>query len=452
MRRIVAIVPKEADSSPISRETLARIAEVALGYGPRVGIELGDPALPLDTVYLDLTGCAHLHGGERAALHELGSRTKELGHPARLSVAGGPRIARALARHSKGEDVFVVSEGEGREALSRLPVAALALGDDALVFLDRVGVLTVGDLARLPPSTLSSRLGRRARDALELLAGRDAVPILPYEPPRIPTEGASFEEGLVSLEALLFALRGLVARLSARLLGRGEATRAIELRADYDASVASLRGAQQTGLFAGVELPAAISREADVFRVLKAKLETLTLEAPVKTLRIAATQVTRAPRVQLDLSRDVSVSPDALPTLLAELSAELGPSSFGVLSLIATHRPEARAELVPPPWGRRSPSLLPLSHDDELPTRLLPCPMTLPSALILGEKVELGSLSFRIEALRRALRLDRVEWWSESPLSRDYACVSLAASRMHIEAWIYRDRATGERCLQGYFD
>lgn len=451
MRRVVAIVPYEADSQPVDRETLARLAEIALGYGPRVGIALGDPALPLDTVYLDLTGCAHLHGGEEATLAELSSRARKIGHPARLAIAEGPRMARAIARFSR-EEITVIAEGEGRRALAKLPLAALVLEGGTEAFFENVGLLTLGDLARLPPSTLSSRLGRRARDALELLAGRDAVPILAYEPPRVPVEGVAWEEGVGSLEALLFASRGLIARLSARLEGRGEATRAIELRARYDASIAKLRGVKDAELSARIELPAAIFREGDIFRVLKAKLETLTLEAPVETLHIAATHLTRAPHVQLDLSRDAHASPDALPTLLAELSAELGPACFGVLSLVPTHRPEARAELVPPSLASRSSGLSLLPQDAEMPTRLLLRPATLPGALALGEVIELGPLSFAIHSLRRRMRLDRVEWWSESPLSRDYACISLVTGKMHIEAWVYRDRATGERCLQGYFD
>src|SRR5690606_21754213 len=142
------------------------------------------------------------------------------------------------------------------------------------------------------------------------------------------------------------------------------------------------------------------------------------------TLSLAATKVVRAPRVQLDLGRDVSVSPDALPTLLAELSAEIGPSSFGVLRLVATYRPEARSRLSPPfARGERGSSL---TLDEQFPLRLLPCPHPLWQPLAVGESICVGGCSFRIEELRRALRFDQVEWWTDSPLYRDYACVWLA--------------------------
>lgn len=438
------------------REALGAVAEVALAYAPRAGFELGDAAGPLDTVYLDVGGAAHLAGGEAALATELASRVRKLGHLARVAVADGGRIARAVALFAPRRET-VVPPGEGAKAMAELPVAALPLERSAIAWLAKVGVATVGDLARLPPSAASPRLGDRARDALELASGRDAAPITPYEPPRRPTERVAWEDGVSSAEPLAFALRGLVARLSARLEGRGEATGSLELRARYDASIAKLRGVAETELVARVELPSPLSHEGDLFRVTKAKLDTLVLEAPVKALSVAATQVTRAPRVQLDLGRDVSVPPDALPVLLAELSAELGPSRLGVLSLVASHRPEARTRLVPAGGarvgGRQIALALPLPIDDRLPTRLLPRPLTLPMGNPApGDALPIDGSLFTIESLRGHFRLDQVEWWTKEPVARDYVRVWLSAPRTHVEAWIYRDRVMGEAFLQGFYD
>jgi len=476
MRRVLALVVREP-----SPEALVRLAEVALGYGPRVGIALGDPGVPLDTVYLDLTGCAHLYGGEEAVARALVAIAESMEHRVSVAVADGPRIARAVAFFAE-KAVTLVPQGGSCRALEPLPLAALSLDDPTGAWLDCVGLHTVGDLARLPTSTLTSRLKARAKETLDLLSGRDEVPILPYEPPRVPTEETSWDEGVGSLEALLFASRGLLTRLSARLEGRGEATRALMLRARYDASVARLRGVRESEFSVEIELTSALAREADLFRVLKAKLESSTLPAPVRTLSLAATQVVRAPRVQLDLGRDVTVSPDALPTLLAELSAEIGPSSFGVFRLVATYRPEARSKLLPPSTcEERGPSL---TLDEQLPLRLLPCPQPLSQPLAIGESISVGGCSFRIEDLRRTLRFDHVEWWTASPLCRDYACVwlteesssrnPLRAARairllpegrrpseggrsdldapLHVRAWIFRDRLTRDRFVHGFFD
>lgn len=450
MRRIAAIVLLGVEDC--AREALERIAEAVFAFTPRLGIELGDPSIPLDAVYLDLKGCAHLHGGEEATSKELAERALELGSPVRVAIADGPRIARAIARFASARET-IVPQGRGKEALAKLPLDALPLDHQVLAWLARLGLLTVADLARLPTPSFATRLGPRSRDILELLQGRDVVPITPYEPPPIPTEQIAWEAGISSLEPILFALRGLVAKLASRLEARGEATCSLELRLRYDASIARLRGIGRSRFSISIELPTPLHREAALFRVLKAKLESLALEAPLQSLDIAATGITRAPRIQLDLGRETTASPEALPTLLAELSAELPPSRFGVFRLLPSHRPEARAELVPPFLGRSAaPSLLLPASDARLPARLLPDPAFIAGPLSVGRSFPVESCVFTVSAIERHIRLDHVEWWSESPLSRDYACVWLLASSTYVEAWIFRDRHTGERYLHGYFD
>ena len=91
---------------------LGRVAEVALALGPVAALALreapeGAPRTPwgdapFDTVWLDVTGSAHLAGGEEALLAELEERLGALGHRARLAIAGGPRLAQALARWAPG--------------------------------------------------------------------------------------------------------------------------------------------------------------------------------------------------------------------------------------------------------------------------------------------------------------------------------------------------------------
>src|SRR6185369_6661229 len=85
---------------------LGRVAEVALAFGPIAALQLraADPAsprspwgdAPFDTVWLDVTGAAHLVGGEEALLDELEERVGALGHRVRLAIASGPRLAQAL--------------------------------------------------------------------------------------------------------------------------------------------------------------------------------------------------------------------------------------------------------------------------------------------------------------------------------------------------------------------
>ncbi|WP_437946017.1 DNA polymerase Y family protein [Sorangium sp. So ce296] len=522
---------------------LGRVAEVALGLGATAAIQLGEQGAPTragaragasrasrpgeraattarspwgdgpyDTVWLDITGASHLVGGEEALLGDLGERVAALGHRARLAIADGPRLAQALARFgahadgAPGADAPIAPPGKGAQAIGPLPVQALPVEREVASFLVRLGVLRVEDLARLPRAQVAARLGPRTVEVMELLAGRDPVPLLPYEVPRLIEEEVLFDEPVESAESLLFVLRGMTSRISSRLAARGEACGRLNVAIAYDRSIARLRLGDRDDEVADalledeergpslrfhVDMPVPLSDAGDLLRPLKAKLERIELAAPAVGVHLIASRIARARRVQLDLSRDRSVDPDSLPALLAELSAEIGAERVGVLEVADAHRPEARSRLVPvsdeAAAGRTSAAARARAAAEQgaageraegadapapEPARLLPQPIPL-GRVGRGAIVAVDRHLYAIERLSFVMRLDAVEWWTPTPASRDYARAWLAsgapsgraaparlgelrpprdgASASSCgEAWIYVDRATGEAFLQGW--
>src|SRR5689334_15145898 len=131
-------------------QALGRVAEVAMAFGATSAIQLkasrgvqpGPATLPrapvgsqaseergptgdgpFDTVWLDVTGAAHLCGGEDALLDALGERVSALGHTVHLAIADGPRIAQALARWGVSEKGHLIAgEARGADALAPLPI------------------------------------------------------------------------------------------------------------------------------------------------------------------------------------------------------------------------------------------------------------------------------------------------------------------------------------------
>jgi protein ImuB len=459
---------------------LGRIAELGLAFGPTVSIEgpEGHPSEAPDTVWIDISGVAHLCGGEQALAAELSGRVRALGHVARVAVASGPRLARAFARWaipraSAHEHVTVVPGARTKEALAPLPITALPLERESATWLVRLGVLTIGELMALPRSSLAGRLGPQAAVVLELCAGRDPAPLVAYPPPRVLTESISWEEGVESAQPLLFALRGLVARLSGRLSGRGEAAQSVVLTLEHDRSVARLRGADLVKKL-HFDLASPLWREVELRRVLSSRLERLELSAPVIGLTLEVPSITPALGRQLDLSRMMTGAStsgqgaESLPVVLAELVADVGKQQVGVLRLVDAHRPEKKSRLAAAPRRaqtrpkravKRVPKQLSLrkaSAKDagfpDAPTRLLPRPLPIRAALRPGATFAIGSGLYTIDRVVFEHRLDAIEWWSAKPAARDYLRLFLRSASGVVEALAFVDRESGARFLQAIAD
>ncbi|MFO0760035.1 MAG: DNA polymerase Y family protein [Byssovorax sp.] len=494
---------------------LGRVAEVALAFGPTAAIRLGEGKAdehrtpwgdaPFDTVFVDVTGAAHLHGGEEALLDELVERVSSLGHRVRAAIASGPRLAQALARWAPGLSGApgarttgrhpIAAPNEGERAMAPLPVQALPIDPEIVSYLMRLGIITVGDLARLPRAGALARLGARAREILDLALGRDDLPLVAYAPPRVIVEQMRFDEGVESAPELLFVLRGMTSRAAQRLSARGEACTRLEVTIPLDRSVAAIRLAErgeevhpddgELSIGFQVDLPAPLSDEGDLLRALRARLERTELFAPAIGLQLSIPQIVEARRTQLDLGKNRQKNPDRLPALLAELSAEIGAEKIGVLAVCDAHKPEARSKLRPAHLGPRPRSGQQLSLpgafvepprlDPALsPMRLLPKPIPL-GRVAKGTVVLIDQHLFSIDDLRFVQRLDKAEWWTGSGPSRDYMRAFLSsgdgAARLERfrsidgppgrrasspaggacgEALVYVDRKTREAFLHGW--
>lgn len=496
------VSPQDLDTA------LGRVAEVLLGLAPTVSVQSPD------TVLLDVTGLAHLHGNEAALLDEACDGAKSLGHRVRGAIADGVHTARAVARFAPIPRV-VVPVGNDEKALGPLPVAALPIDDEVQSYLGRLGLFNVDDVKKQPLAGLAARLGERAPLVLELLHGRDRTPLVPYEPPRVIVESLSWDEPIAGSEALLFVLRGLLGRVAARLLGRGEATTQLVVQLGLDAGIVRCRDREKQAARTSrphpaseketqTEIPLAtteelsfhfpvpISQANELLRAVHTRVERLTLGeasegtsrphgllAPVVRLAVVADGIVRAPRVQLDLSRDTTVSPEALPVLLAELAADLGEDKIGKLGLEPSHLIEERSRLVPfydeKPGAHASKSrgaraaknrqLSLLAKTEEPiapPTRLLRSPLLLTGTLNVGSFVTVAGVglragknavpaAFTVKRVQRTERIEDATWWSAKPQSRDYALAYLEGEAGGALALLVRERRTGKIAVHGFY-
>src|SRR5579885_2642609 len=134
---------------------LEQIADWCLRYTPLVACDAPDGLL------LDISGCAHLYGGEDALAADLSGRLEKAGFAYRIAIAGTIGAAWAAAHFGQPGSHACGSE---RDLLGPLPLAALRLDADTVAALARVGLKRIGDVIDLPRSPLAARFGSELLD------------------------------------------------------------------------------------------------------------------------------------------------------------------------------------------------------------------------------------------------------------------------------------------------
>ena len=148
------------------RRFLTMLRRWAVRWCPWVGRE-GE-----DGLILDITGSAHLFGGEQAMISSMRARLVRAGLSVRIGL--GDTRGAAWARAHYGE------EGP----LENAPVAALRIDAETVTALQRMGLRTIGQLAERPRAPLARRFGPGLLLRLDQALGRQAEQIDPEpEPP-----------------------------------------------------------------------------------------------------------------------------------------------------------------------------------------------------------------------------------------------------------------------------
>jgi len=219
--RIPGLVALEAE--PLAdREFLDGVAAFCDRFTPLVARD--EP----HGLMLDITGCAHLFGGEAEMLSLVRRVMDRLELGLRAAIAGTPDAARARSRFGPGADE-VVPPGREEALLRSLPVAALDTDAGTVVALSRAGLKTLADLASRPSETLSARFGEALAVKLRRILGHEDRRITPLRPPPDCVVERHFAEpfaDMASLEAVVVRLIGEAARV---LEARGEGGRVFEL-------------------------------------------------------------------------------------------------------------------------------------------------------------------------------------------------------------------------------
>jgi protein ImuB len=335
-RAISSALAVAAPAPAAERSAAAALADAAESVSPVV--EPGESGC----VWLDLAGLERIFGGEEEIAAEIIRRVRRVGMEAAVGIAAGRELAHLAARCG---GIRIVPAGREREFIDWLPLDMLGLGAAAggaelETRLARWGLKRLGDLARLDPDAIASRLGRRGAELVRIARGTSSRPIAARPRTEVFAEAVELDYGIDNLEPLGFMMRAMLERLAARLSIRGFAAGDILLAMGLvDHRVASRRVA--------VAAPTIDARA--LLTLVNLALGAAPPEAAVETIRIEVAP--RAPRpAQADLFLPPAPAPDRLAATIARLAALCGPDNVGALAPENSHRPEAlRIEPFDPP-------------------------------------------------------------------------------------------------------
>ena len=204
-----------------------RFREVLLAVTPLV-----EP-ISLDEAFLDVAGALLLFGEPPAIAEKIRAEVqREVGVSCSVGVGPSKLIAKLASRFAKPDGLVVVRAGEVGTFLDPLPARALwGVGEKTMEMLSRLGVRTVGDLARTPPPVLGRLLGdQHARDLHDLAGGLDDRPVIPYELAKSVSHEETFGTDLDAEEDLLREILALSRRVGARLRDDGFRARTVSLK------------------------------------------------------------------------------------------------------------------------------------------------------------------------------------------------------------------------------
>lgn len=208
----------EVDLAPLRRSLIRWAGR----YAPWVGAE------GADGLVLDITGAAHLMGGEGQLAADLVTRLAAMGFTARAGVAGTRGAAWAVARYARG-GMTVVPQGQEGAALDPLPMAALRLDDDTCAGLARLGLTRVADLGRAQRAALVRRFGSDLALRLDQALGRVAEPVSPVVEAAPLAVRLTLPEPIGLASDVMAGLVRLLERLCATLADRGLGARRLRL-------------------------------------------------------------------------------------------------------------------------------------------------------------------------------------------------------------------------------
>jgi protein ImuB len=425
----------DADEAADAR-ALNAIADWCDRFTPLVAIDAPDG------LFLDITGCVHLFGGEAAMLRRVCGVLTMQGFAVSAAIAATSVCARTINRHVHG---CIVRDGEEADAVKPLPVSALGAGAAINTGLRRAGLKTIGDVAARARHEITARFGADFTTLLERALGQGDAPISPRKPLPDYIVEKRFAEPVATDAVISATLSRLAQMLVAAMAQQGKGARRLE--ADFFRTDGVVRAIV-------VDTGQPVTKGEVIDRLFRERLDAL--NDPLDPgfgfdlVRLSASRTEIVVQQQRDLDSRVHDN-DELAALIDRIAARIGGRRVVVHLPQDTHIPERAVAAMPAQHhlATASQAAWPACVENEPPLRPLrlfekPEPIKVPFATVPDGPPHHFTWRRATHAVVRVEGPERIamEWWKHSgrTLTRDYFRVEDEAG---LRFWIYRDGLYG---------
>ncbi|MEM6758966.1 MAG: DNA polymerase Y family protein [Pseudomonadota bacterium] len=416
-----------------------------------------------DALVVDLTGCAHLFGGEAQVMGVVEQDCADLGLSVLMGLADTRGAAWALARFAgqaagsdrsgdaidqearatraragkrrhwtkggtalavklQGADITRISPpGQTYGSLSPLPMAALRLEPDMVAQLGRLGLRRVGDLLGQPRAALARRFGRGLVLRLDQAMGSAPEPVSPAKPADHFAVRMTLPEPIGLAEDVMAAVDRLLPKLCKALEAKGKGVRTLRLeayRSDHEVEVVTV-GLARPGFDPHRIRPLIEMKIADIdagFGIDMMRLQAVQVEPVHDVQTVGHMQAGEAVRKRL-------AETSGMDDLIARLGARIGLDHVRRFQPADSHIPEKSHKITGAAWTKAHEGPWPLPSNPRPLLMWHPEPVNAPADPRMPE-----TFRWRGQTLKRlrALGPERIapEWWLDDPNwrsgTRDY--------------------------------
>ncbi len=453
------------DSPAADDEQLRQLAWDCQQFTSRAGLE---EAIPPECLFLDVTGCVHPFG----SIERLGESVVESfqlrGYRVRIAVAPTFGAAWAVAHATREANLVVLNEEEVAATLDSLSVGGLRLPEDTLLLLEEFGIKTIGQLMKLPRSSLPSRFGPELRMRLDQAQGNTEEILKTELSPQPIGSESRFEFPLEDIRELSAALQPLLRNAIAELKQRHQQTQCLRVNwktengQNGELEIRLLRSTADAAWFEEL-LSLHWEKQRFTSGIISLHLEIIPCRAEAERRTL--------------FDRDDEDSESEFLHLVERLSSRLGSQAVGYSQLLPDAQPERAAAMTP--WllqKKMAPDqqlvkttvrpipdpsvpfpLHQVSHPSlhqplHRPFQLLAKPVSI--VTILDELSGLPSQFHwrgQDHTVARCEGPEQIEtgWWRAVMIRRSYYRIETDTGTRF---WLFKDRAGGNWFMHGIFD